>query len=69
MQSFVQYMPTPFRLARQRVTSALYGTTAPQPWVTCVSRTSSVLGFAAGALYVEKAFAEESKETVSMIDD
>ena len=34
-------------------------------WKRCLSKTSAVLGFAMGALYVEKHFAEDNKKEVS----
>lgn len=42
-----------------------YGASEPQPrWRFCVNKVANTLGFAVGALYVERAFDEHAKKEV-----
>ena len=43
-----------------------YGASDPQPrWRVCVNKVANALGFAVGALYVEKAFDDQAKKEVT----
>lgn len=46
-----------------------YGTSDPQPrWRMCVNKVANSLGFAVGAVYIEKAFDQQAKKEVVNID-
>jgi neprilysin len=45
-----------------------YGASEPQPrWRVCVNKVANTLGFAVGALYVERTFDELAKKEVLWI--
>ena len=61
----ITYMPAPYHLAKQKLKSAIFGVGIPPVhWELCVSATTDSLGFATGALYVEKYFKEEERMLV-----
>ena len=66
VHSLVPYMPLPYRLAHLELNHAVTGVQASPPlWEECVGRTTDTVGFAIGALFVEKTFTEADKRDVS----
>jgi len=60
--SKLSYMSTPFQQAILQLNTKLYGVEGDTPrWQKCTDRTDSVLGFATGALYVERYFPDTER--------
>lgn len=66
VQKMVPYASTAFQLAQLKLKSAVYKVSSIAPrWESCVYRTTDLLGFAAGALYINKYFDETDRQNVS----
>ncbi|XP_077996948.1 endothelin-converting enzyme 1-like [Glandiceps talaboti] len=64
----IGYLSNDFMQALKQYEESTQGVSdLPPRWKTCVSRADGVLGFATGALYVEKEFPPESKDSVENI--
>lgn len=65
IQKMVPYMSTAFQLAQLKLKSTVYKVSSIAPrWESCVYRTTDLMGFATGALYIDKYFTEVDKENV-----
>lgn len=68
MLAFVPFMPTPFQEIKQDIRKVIYGTQPGQRWKECVSHLNHRIGFASGALFVERVkFDEKERKDVEGI--
>lgn len=68
IQKMVPYMSTAFQLAQLKLKSTVYKVSSIAPrWESCVYRTTDLMGFATGALYIDKYFTEVDKENVESL--
>lgn len=66
IQKMVPYTSIAFQLAQLKLKSAVYRVSSIAPrWESCVYRTTDLLGFATGALYIGRYFDETDKQNVS----
>jgi len=67
VKSMLSYASTPFQQAVTQLRAALFGVDGEsQRWQKCVELTDSALGFATGALYVDRYFSDADQLRVKL---
>ena len=62
------FASTPFQQALAQLNMALYGVQGDLPrWERCTDYTDSALGFATGAIYVDRYFPESDRHQVKTV--
>lgn len=70
VKSMLPFASTPFQQALAQLNMALYGVQGDLPrWERCTDYTDSALGFATGALYVDRYFPESDRHQVESVFD
>lgn len=67
VRSLTCCLPKAFRDAHKGLRKALMGSDGgEEPWLSCITDTNNVIGFAIGAMFVRQVFQGNSKTVVSL---
>ncbi|XP_027059042.1 endothelin-converting enzyme 1-like, partial [Pocillopora damicornis] len=67
INNFIETMPRKYREARDEYVTAMSGNSTRYRWKDCIDRMQPVFGMPLGLLFVDVAFDEKSKETITQM--